>query len=63
MVAAGVSDCVFALGFEKMAPGSLGSAWDDRANPLEKTIGLMSETVGMGRGPFAAQIFGGGGNE
>ena len=75
MVAAGIADCVLAMGMEKMEAGSLGSKFEDRANPLEKTIELMSETVGMGAGPFAAQvrllfacasrtqIFGGGGNE
>lgn len=52
-----------ALGFEKMAAGSLGSNFNDRAPPLEKTIGLTAEIGGFGDGPFAAQIFGNGGEE
>lgn len=32
----GVSDCVLALGFEKMERGSLGVKYNDRTNPLDK---------------------------
>ncbi|KWU47484.1 thiolase-like protein [Rhodotorula sp. JG-1b] len=59
----GISDCVMALGFEKMAPGSLTNAFSDRDAPLSKTVGLMSEMGKMSNGPFAAQIFGNGGEE
>ncbi|POY74114.1 putative Propanoyl-CoA C-acyltransferase [Rhodotorula taiwanensis] len=59
----GISDCVMALGFEKMAPGSLTNAFSDRDPPLSKTVGLMSEMGKMSQGPFAAQIFGNGGDE
>ncbi|CEQ42872.1 SPOSA6832_04753 [Sporobolomyces salmonicolor] len=59
----GISDCVMALGFEKMAPGSLATIFDDRDPPLSKTVGLMAELGQMGKGPFAAQIFGNGGEE
>lgn len=40
------NDCTLALGFEKMAPGSLGSAWTDRAAPLEGTITQLMEIEG-----------------
>ncbi|GAA5851465.1 hypothetical protein JCM5353_002576 [Sporobolomyces roseus] len=59
----GISDCVMALGFEKMAPGSLATIFDDRDAPLSKTVGLMADMDQMGQGPFAAQIFGNGGEE
>ncbi|BGP39095.1 hypothetical protein JCM10449v2_003033 [Rhodotorula kratochvilovae] len=59
----GISDCVMALGFEKMAPGSLTNAFSDRDPPLSKTVGLMVDMEKMSTGPFAAQIFGGGGAE
>ncbi|GAA5902282.1 hypothetical protein JCM6882_000491 [Rhodosporidiobolus microsporus] len=54
----GISDCVMALGFEKMAPGSLTNTFSDRDAPLSKTVGLMSDMNQFGNGPFAAQIFG-----
>ena len=34
----GLSDCVLALGFEKMQPGSLGGGADDRESPLGRHI-------------------------
>ncbi|KAF9973079.1 sterol carrier protein 2 [Actinomortierella ambigua] len=59
----GAADCTMALGFEKMEAGSLGSKFTDRTNPLDKTMEMMSEVRGIGRGPFAAQIFGNAGVE
>ncbi|GAA6012312.1 hypothetical protein JCM8202_003281 [Rhodotorula sphaerocarpa] len=59
----GVSDCVMALGFEKMSPGSLQNAFNDRDAPLSKTVGLINDMGKMSIGPFAAQIFGNGGEE
>ncbi|KAF9393854.1 hypothetical protein CPC16_000981 [Podila verticillata] len=59
----GVADCTMALGFEKMEAGSLGSKFEDRTNPLDKTMSMMSETRGISAGPFAAQIFGNAGIE
>lgn len=32
----GLSDCVLALGFEKMEKGSLGSKYSDRTNPMDQ---------------------------
>lgn len=63
MVEAGVYECTLALGFEKMEAGSLKPKYEDRSNPLQKTIEVMSEIVGYGAGPSAAQIFGNGGDE
>ncbi|KPV77423.1 uncharacterized protein RHOBADRAFT_51278 [Rhodotorula graminis WP1] len=59
----GIADCVMALGFEKMAPGSLTNAFNDRDPPLSKTVGLMADMDKMTTGPFAAQIFGNGAQE
>src|SRR6188508_978463 len=35
----GLADCVLALGFEKMAKGSLGATFMDRTIPMDKHIG------------------------
>lgn len=37
-VASGSVDCAMALGFERMARGSLGTTFSDRTNPLGKII-------------------------
>ncbi|KAK4057875.1 hypothetical protein OIO90_001094 [Microbotryomycetes sp. JL221] len=63
MVELGAVNCAMALGFEKMAPGSLNAVFADRAPPMEKTIAMTAELGGFGEGPFAAQIFGNGGEE
>jgi len=62
-VASGSVECAMALGFEKMAAGSLSANFQDRTNPLDKTMQVVRETVGTTSGPFAAQIFGNGGEE
>jgi len=62
-VASGAVECAMALGFEKMQAGSLKNHFDDRTNPLDKTMQTISDTVGITAGPFAAQIFGNGGDE
>jgi sterol carrier protein 2 len=47
-----------ALGFEKMAAGSLSSGWSDRTNPIDQIIGTMSEVRGIdGSAPLTPQIF------
>jgi len=62
-IMSGQADAALALGFEKMAPGSLGSAWDDRANPMEGTTAQLFEIEGEKEykeeefGPFSARIF------
>ena len=68
-IMSGQADCALALGFEKMAPGSLGSAWNDRAPPMEGTMSQLFELEGEKDyseedfGPFAARIFGAAGLE
>ncbi|CAG8598336.1 16293_t:CDS:2, partial [Acaulospora colombiana] len=62
-VESGEVDCAMALGFEKMSPGSLTSIWNDRINPLDHTVSLMSEIRGLTSSPVAAQIFGNAGIE
>ncbi|KAJ3300861.1 sterol carrier protein 2 [Kappamyces sp. JEL0829] len=57
-VLAGTANCAMALGFEKMNPGSLGSGFQDRTNPLDKTMEIMNELRGIVDAPFAPQIFG-----
>jgi acetyl-CoA acetyltransferase len=59
----GISDCVMALGFEKMEKGSLGIKYDDRTNPMDKHFGLMVELRGFAEAPAAPQIFGNAGRE
>ena len=39
----GLADCVLALGFEKMQPGSLGGGADDRESPLRRHITALDE--------------------
>lgn len=39
----GLADCVLALGFEKMQPGSLGGGADDRESPLMRHIKALAE--------------------
>ncbi len=62
-VGAGISECVLALGFEKMEKGSLTTKYADRANPLEPHFSVMAQVQGRSEAPFAAQMFGGAGRE
>src|SRR5215468_278772 len=62
-VGAGVSDCVMALGFEKMEKGSLGTKWGDRTSPMDRHMMVMMELQGFAPAPPTAQIFGGAGRE
>ncbi|EPS42308.1 hypothetical protein H072_3727 [Dactylellina haptotyla CBS 200.50] len=60
----GVVNCAMVIGFEKMAPGSLSSKFDDRTNPLDKTMIKMAETRGIAaKVPGAPQLFGNAGKE
>ncbi|VDM46721.1 unnamed protein product [Toxocara canis] len=55
----GSADVVMAVGFEKMAPGSLEAMqgnMDERAQPVEKHIEVMAETYGLFPAPITAQI-------
>ncbi|KAL7813799.1 thiolase-like protein [Trichoderma gracile] len=64
LIAGGAAHCVMVVGFEKMNPGSLQSAWKDRENPTGTTLKLMAKTRGLVAGaPGAAQMFGNAGRE
>ncbi|KAI7905679.1 thiolase-like protein [Cokeromyces recurvatus] len=58
-VASGLVDCAMALGFERMARGSLTSTFSDRTNPLDHVNIVMMQECGFDpKAPAAAQIFG-----
>jgi acetyl-CoA acyltransferase len=59
----GLADCVLALGFEKMQPGSLKGNFTDRTAPLDKHMKAMIDKRGMAKAPPAAQVFGNAGKE
>lgn len=63
LVAGGISNCVLALGFEKMERGSLGFKYQDRALPLDKHFARMTSLRGKAKVPPAPQIFGNAGAE
>jgi len=63
MIASGAADCVLVVGFEKMAPGSLGSHWNERTNPTGTFGDMMKATRGVTNAPGAAQMFGNAGRE
>ncbi|GAB10345.1 putative acetyl-CoA acyltransferase [Gordonia araii NBRC 100433] len=58
----GLADCTLALGFEKMQPGSLGSTFDDRANPMDRHILELAE-ISEVLFPPAPWMFGAAGRE
>lgn len=60
-ILAGSAEVAMAVGFEKMARGSLesmGAGLDDRANPVERHVNVISETFGVEPSPMTAQMFG-----
>ncbi|MEU1159150.1 beta-ketoacyl synthase N-terminal-like domain-containing protein, partial [Streptomyces sp. NPDC005918] len=59
-VEGGLNDCVLALGFEKMARGSLGGGGegDFKTSPVARHYGIMAERHGFEMTPPTAQIFG-----
>ena len=63
LVEGGLSDCVLALGFEKMQKGSLGATFTDRINPMDKHVNAMVQLRGFEPHPPAAQLFGNAGRE
>lgn len=63
LVSHGAADCVLVVGFEKMNPGSLASAFQDRANPIELFMHVTADTRGIEAAPGAAQLFGNAGRE
>lgn len=58
----GLANCALALGFEKMQPGSLGTTYDDRAQPMERHMLAMAE-ISEVRFPPAPWMFGAAGRE
>jgi len=58
----GLADCTLALGFEKMQPGSLGTTYDDRAQPMQKHLEAMAELQEFAF-PVAPWMFGAAGVE
>ncbi|OEJ29667.1 Nonspecific lipid-transfer protein [Streptomyces agglomeratus] len=60
-VGGGVSDCVLALGFEKMKRGALGGGSDGgdfATSPVARHYGVMAAAHGFEMTPPTAQIFG-----
>jgi acetyl-CoA acyltransferase len=58
----GLADCVLALGFEKMQPGSLGSTFEDREQPMARHIMALAE-ISEVLFPPAPWMFGAAGRE
>lgn len=61
-IRSGDADVTLALGFEKMQPGSLGSTWDDREQPMGKHFLALAE-ISEVRFPPAPWMFGAAGRE
>lgn len=59
----GLNDCVLAIGFEKMEPGSLSAKFMDRTNPMDLHLTAMIEDRGLTESPVTAQMFGNAGRE
>jgi acetyl-CoA acyltransferase len=53
----GIVDCALAVGFEKMAPGSIAATWTDRTYPLDRHAESMDELHGLTNAPLAVQFF------
>ncbi|KAG8132417.1 putative Non-specific lipid-transfer protein [Naja naja] len=64
VIKGGLANCVLALGFEKMAPGSLSaSQFTDRVIPADKHLEVMINKYGLEKLPIAPQMFGNAGKE
>merc|ERR1712002_1225214 len=63
LVTGGISDCVLALGFEKMQKGSLSATFSDRANPVQPMVEAMMKVKDLEAAPIAPQLFGNAGRE
>ncbi|WP_328611631.1 lipid-transfer protein [Amycolatopsis sp. NBC_00345] len=61
-VKSGQADCALALGFEKMKPGSLGSTFDDREQPMGNHMQALAE-ISEVLFPPAPWMFGAAGRE
>ncbi|HKY59316.1 MAG TPA: lipid-transfer protein [Aeromicrobium sp.] len=58
----GLADCTFALGFEKMQPGSLGTTFEDREQPMMRHLMALAELHEFAMPP-APYMFGAAGRE
>ena len=58
-VGSGVSECVLALGFEKMEKGSLTTRYSDRTNPLDRHVLVTRDVQGWGEAPFPPRCLAG----
>ncbi|KFO84003.1 hypothetical protein N320_06626, partial [Buceros rhinoceros silvestris] len=63
LVEGGLADCVLALGFERMAKGSITMKFTDRTNPMDKHVEIMANKYGLISGPIVPQLFGNAGKE
>ncbi|XP_039175689.1 non-specific lipid-transfer protein isoform X2 [Crotalus tigris] len=64
IIKGGLANCVLALGFEKMARGSLSAThFNDRVIPTDKHLEVMINKYGIEASPFAPQMFGHAGKE
>lgn len=63
LIEGGISECVLALGFEKMERGSLQAKYTDRTNPMEFHMTTMMDLRGFAPAPPAPQMFGNAGIE
>ena len=61
-IRSGLAECTLALGFEKMQPGSLGSTYDDREQPMAKHFLALAE-ISEVLFPPAPWMFGAAGRE
>ena len=62
-VASGAVDCALALGFEQMQRGALAMGYTDRPSPFARFDEVMDELQPRTEAPFAAQMFGGAGQQ
>jgi acetyl-CoA acetyltransferase len=60
-IESGAVDCALALGFEQMAPGALGTHFNDRPTPFDDFNRETDALVGMPDVPLAIRYFGGAG--
>ena len=53
----GGADVVLVVGFEQMAPGSIGDPFENLPSPMELSARIMEETQGHLDSPRTAQYF------
>ena len=63
LVKGGLADCVLALGFERMQPGSLGSTFNDREQPMMNHLKELFPMYEWAGEPVAPYMFGAAGRE